>query len=89
MAAGLVLVLLHRGVALLSALSRRFDDFVNGREVELVSDGKLDRAAMRKALVSRSNLEEAMRQKLGSTDLSRVERVLLERDGKITVIGRH
>ncbi|MET3382560.1 MULTISPECIES: DUF421 domain-containing protein [Variovorax] len=86
-AAGTALVVVHRAVALGSARWAAFEDVVNGREITLVRDAHLDQDAMRKALVSRRNLDEAVRQKLGDADLSSVRLAMLERDGKITVIG--
>jgi len=86
-AAGAALVIAHRMVALGSARWAAFEDVVSGCEITLVRDGHLDRAAMRKALVSRQNLEAAIRQKLGDAELSSVRLALLERDGKITVVG--
>lgn len=86
-AGGAVLVGLHRLVAHLNLRSQWFEDLVTGREIELVHDGILDRSAMRQALVTDKNLQAAIRQKLGTDDLSRVRRAVLERDGRITIIG--
>ncbi len=85
--ASAVLVVLHRLVALASNRSRRFEDWVSGREIELVCNGQLDETALRKALLTHRNLAEAVRQKLGTEDLSQVRRAVLERDGKVTVLG--
>jgi uncharacterized membrane protein YcaP (DUF421 family) len=87
-AAAGVLVLFHRATALASTRWRWFEDLVSGREIELVRDGRMDRAAMRRALVTESNLLEAIRQSLGDKQVSDVARAILERDGKVTVIGR-
>lgn len=87
--AGAALVLTHRAVALASIRWGRFEDLVNGREIELVWQGRIDPDAMRKALVTRKTLEEAIREKLGNADISQVSRAVLERDGKVTVVGEH
>jgi uncharacterized membrane protein YcaP (DUF421 family) len=87
-AAGAALVLVHRALALGSSRWPRLEDFVNGREIVLVRDGHVNEGAMRRALVSRSNLEEAMRQQLGNADLDKVACAFLERDGKLTVVKR-
>jgi len=86
-AAGAALVVVHRMIALGSARWVAFEDVVNGREITLVRDGHLDQGAMREALVSRRNLDEAIRQRLGNADISSVRLAMLERDGKITVVG--
>lgn len=87
-AAGAALVVIHRALALGSSRCPRFEDLVNGREIVLVDKGHIDESAMRHALVSQRNLEEAIRQQLGDATLADVGRVLLERDGKLTVIKR-
>ena len=87
-AAAAVLVLIHRAVALASIEWKWFEDWVNGREIELVRDGRVDAAAMRQALVSEKNLCEAVRQTIGDKNVSDVKRAILERDGKLTVIGK-
>lgn len=88
MAAGAALVVVHRTVALGSSRWPRFEDLVNGREIVLVKDGQVDEQAMQSALVSRSNLAEAMRQQLGDVGIEAVARAVLERDGKLTVVER-
>lgn len=88
MAAGAALVIAHRLVAIGSSRWRRFEDVVNGREIVLVRDGRVDEVAMRRALVSMRNLEEAMRQQIGDAGLARVGRAILERDGKLTIVER-
>ena len=87
-AAGAALVLIHRAMSIATARWPRFEDMVSGREVVIIRDGLLDRQAMLNALLTERNLREAVRQKLGSSDFSRVALAILERDGKITVIER-
>ena len=87
-AAGAALVLIHRAMSIATARWPRLEDMVSGREVVIIRDGLLDRQAMLNALLTERNLREAVRQKLGNSDFSRVALAILERDGKITVIGR-
>ena len=87
-AASVVLVLVHRAVALASTRWSRFDDLVNGREIELVRDGQVDAAAMRRALLAQSNLQEAIRQSIGDKKVADVALAILERDGKVTVLAK-
>lgn len=87
-AASAVLVLIHRAVALASTHWRGFEELVNGRKIEFVRDGRMDHAAMRKALVTERNLEEAIRRSLGDKAISDVARAVLETDGKVTVIDK-
>jgi len=87
-AAATVMALLHRMLALACIRWRTLEDLVSGREIELVRDGQIDWSAMRRALLTERNLNEAIRQTLGHASISDVSRATLERDGKITVLGR-
>ncbi len=87
-AAAATLAAVHRLVALVSVRSKWIENLVSGHEIEVVRDGKVDRDAMRKALLSDSNLAEAVRDKLGDRDIGDVALAILERDGKITVVER-
>ena len=84
-AAGAVLVLLHRLVGWLSVRWDRFDVFVNGHERVLWSDGHKDSRALASALITERDLEEAIRRKLGHADLAAVRTATLERDGEISL----
>jgi uncharacterized membrane protein YcaP (DUF421 family) len=84
MVAGSVIVVLHRLVAMASVRWPRFEAMISGDKRELVQDGRRDEAAMRKALITVRDLDEAVRRKTGD-ETSQVERAILERDGSITV----
>jgi uncharacterized membrane protein YcaP (DUF421 family) len=88
LAAAVALVLLHRGVALASMRWPWFEQFVSGHERELVREGAVDARAMRLALITHHDLEQAVRQKTGHEDIGRIERAVLERDGQLTVVPR-
>ncbi|NVM90562.1 uncharacterized membrane protein YcaP (DUF421 family) [Variovorax sp. SG517] len=88
MAAGVALVVTHRLVALASMRWQGFEDLINGHEITLVRDGRMDYDAMRHALVSRKDLDEALRQQAGGVRLDEVERAVLERDGKLSIVRR-
>ena len=83
--AGVTIVLLHRLVGMASIHSRRFESLVSGDERELLCDGVIDDEAMRKALLTRHDLEEAVRRKTGD-EHTRLRRAVLERDGTVTVV---
>lgn len=85
-AAGASLAVIHRLLSLAAVRWPRIEDLVTGREIVVIRDGRLDRQAMKQALLTERNLAEAVRQKTGSADFSRVALALLERDGKITVV---
>ena len=62
------------------------EQLVDGRERELVRAGQVDETELRKALVTRHDLREAIRRKTGNDDLARVDKVILEPSGEITVL---
>jgi uncharacterized membrane protein YcaP (DUF421 family) len=86
-ASGAALAFVHRVLGFASGRWPRIEDLANGREIEVVRNGRIDRSAMRRALVTERDLDEAVREKLGTSDISRVAAAVLERDGKITIIG--
>jgi uncharacterized membrane protein YcaP (DUF421 family) len=87
-ASAAVLVLIHRAVALASTRWHSFEDLVNGSEIELVRGGQMDHAAMRRALVTERNIQEAIRQSLGDKSIADIARAVLETDGKVSVVGK-
>jgi len=84
MAAGAMIVVLHRLVAMASVRWPWFETMISGDKRELVQGGRRDEKAMRKALITARDLDEAVRRKTGD-EASPVERAILERDGGITV----
>ena len=83
--AGLVLVALHWLVALL-AFHDWFGPLVKGNPVLLIEDGQVQRDAMRDSHVTRTDLEQALREDGREPDLSQVRRAYLERDGSISIV---
>jgi uncharacterized membrane protein YcaP (DUF421 family) len=86
--AAAVLVILHRLIALASVHWGWFEKAVTGEEVLLVRNGKVDEDALKKALITHKDLDEAVRRKTGDEDLAKVEKVMLERNGDLTVVAR-
>jgi uncharacterized membrane protein YcaP (DUF421 family) len=84
MAAGAIIVLLHRLVAMASLRWPRFETLVSGDKRELVRDGRRDEEEMRKALITQRDLDESVRKKAGD-ERRALRRAVLERDGVITV----
>jgi hypothetical protein len=84
MAAGAVIVAMHRAVAIASLRWPAFETLVSGDKRELVRQGRIDRAQMDKALLTDRDLDEAIRWKTGDETVP-IERAVLERDGTVTV----
>lgn len=86
LAAALVLVALHRTLGWLASRHPRIDRFVNGAHIDLFVAGKVDEAARLRPLLSREDLQANLRASLQSESLGEVERIVVERSGKITFV---
>jgi len=84
MAAGATLVLLHRAIAMASLQWEWFETLVSGDKLELADRSGRIPKEMRKGLITKRDLDEAVRKKTGDEG-ARIERAVLERDGEITV----
>lgn len=74
-------------VGFVTARSTRLDRVVEGSPVMLARDGELFEGVVRRQNISRSDVEEALRDN-GLADLSEAALVTLEVDGTITVVPR-
>ena len=85
-AASIVLVVLHRVVAMATAASPALERLVKGGNTVLYRGGVLDLKAMHRAGISRADLEEAVRAKANRLRLSDVLEIHLESSGDLTVV---
>lgn len=85
-AAGVVLMVIHRACAFGACKSHAFGKLLKGAPVTLVSNGKIDRAEMRRSLVSEHDLEEDLRLEARTEDISTIASARLERSGDISFI---
>jgi uncharacterized membrane protein YcaP (DUF421 family) len=88
LAAGAVLVLAHRLLAILAIRWEVLDRLINGSERKLIENGRKDQNQMRAALVSERDIDEALRKKSGDASVESVLYAILERNGEITIIPR-
>ena len=86
--ASLMIVLMHRVLAWGCVRSRTLESLVGGAERQLYRDGTFDDEQMSAALVTRTDVLEAVRQKLGTDAMDRVQRAILERNGEISIIRK-
>jgi uncharacterized membrane protein YcaP (DUF421 family) len=85
--ATLLLVVLHRLLAMATVRSNLLARFIKGRPVELVRDGKVDRAALRSNHLSEDDLIEGLRMEQAAR-VEDVELATFERGGKISVVPK-
>ncbi|MFY2763104.1 DUF421 domain-containing protein [Arenimonas sp. MALMAid1274] len=81
------LILLNHAVGWITARSRWMHRMVEGKVVQIIEDGQLDKARLLGEGVSELDLDEALR-RAGMEDLSEVRRGWIETDGHITLIRR-
>ncbi|MFT4070070.1 DUF421 domain-containing protein [Paraburkholderia sp.] len=86
--ASFVIVACHRMLAWACMRSRRFERLVGGVEREVFSNGAFNTREMHAALVTRTEIEETVRQKTGSRSLDDVAAAILERNGEVSVIRK-
>lgn len=87
LAATMVVVILHRVMAMATMRSNWLARFVKGKPDILVRDGVIDESALRRHGVSHDDLAEALRVK-GMEKPEDARLVTFERGGKISVIAR-
>jgi uncharacterized membrane protein YcaP (DUF421 family) len=86
--AGIVLMVIHRACAFGACKSHAFGKLIKGRDVTLVREGKIDRAQMRRSLISDHDFEEDLRLDAKTEDVSTIQVARLERSGDISFIKK-
>lgn len=86
LAASFLLVILHRVCAALAFRWDRFGVLVKGDCSQLVQDGRMMKAAMRKNSISEKDLHEELRLKANTDQLGKVEKMFIERSGELSVV---
>ena len=81
------LIGINYGVGWLSTRSRKVEALVEGEPVLIARDGEVLASVLKRELVTRADLEAAMRQQ-GCTHISEVSLALLEINGHITIVPR-
>lgn len=81
----ITMLAIHNGLGLLALRWHRFSDLIRGEPEVLARDGTTDRATMRRQLITKGDIEEALR-KNGHERLDEAHVISLERDGSISVI---
>ena len=85
-ASAVVLVLVHRVLAVIGVKLPRFDAFIKGSEMVIYEGGVLDHRAMLRAGISHNDIMAALRQQ-GLERLDEVRLIYKEADGKLSVIS--
>jgi len=86
---GVVLVLLHRVLALLAFHSHWFGILIKGEPDVIVDNGEFIWKEMRRNHVSTHDVEEDMRLSLKSEDIRQIKRAQVERSGDVSFIPKN
>ena len=84
----LAFVLVHSLLGWLSVRSDLIGRLVKGEKASLYKNGKINGKNMRRAMVSEKDLEESVRLRINSDDLQKVQEILIERNGDISVVRK-
>jgi uncharacterized membrane protein YcaP (DUF421 family) len=87
-AAGLVMVLVHR---ILSQLSRKYKSvgkIVKGEHHTLYENEQFDEQKMKQHGISEDDIKEAIRSKLNTHNIGEVKEVIIEKNGEMSVIKK-
>ena len=82
------LMLVHRTFAWIAFRSHAFGKLIKGAEVKIISDGRIDRKALKRHLVSEHDLEEDLRLSAETEDIADIKVARLERSGDISFIKK-
>jgi uncharacterized membrane protein YcaP (DUF421 family) len=83
-----LLVMLHWSIGAVAMRWHGLGDVIHGTPVTLVEGGELREPEMRRSHLTREDLLEELRAQIHSEDLEDVERAVLERNGRISVIEK-
>ncbi|MFL5752013.1 MAG: DUF421 domain-containing protein [Bacteroidia bacterium] len=84
----LLLAMLHRAFAWVSLKSDAFGRLVKGDQVLIYKEGEFIRRNMNKCLITFKDLEEGLREELNNDQMDNVDRIYVERSGKISVVKK-
>ena len=87
-AAGIVLMLIHRTCAFGACKSHWFGKLLKGKAVTVVRNGEVDWKELQRALVSKHDFEEDLRLDGKTDDASTIRLARLERSGDISFIKK-
>jgi uncharacterized membrane protein YcaP (DUF421 family) len=87
-ASGLVLVIMHRLLAWLSIYNHTIGRLVKGENKTLFEDGRVLDENLRKMLMSLKDLQEGIRTRANTESLDKISKIIMERDGQISVIEK-
>jgi uncharacterized membrane protein YcaP (DUF421 family) len=83
-----VIVLLHRLFGWLIAHSKSFGRFIEGNKMVLFENNSFNQEHMKNALVCQEDIMQGVRKSALTDDMSKIEKVYIERNGEISAIKK-
>jgi uncharacterized membrane protein YcaP (DUF421 family) len=83
--AGLIVAILHRGVAIISYFIPKFGELVRGKPKVLFKNSQYQFQNLRKTNISQKEIVEAVRESIQSSDMSKVDEIRFLPGGEIIV----
>jgi len=87
-AAGLVMVVVHRLLGLAGFYNKRINHWIKGAFYNLYQDGKFDHDALKKCSLTEDDVLEEVRINTNADKLDKVQAINMERSGKLSIIKK-
>ena len=84
-----LIVLLHRFFTWVLVRNKKIRELCEGKKILLFENGVFIQHNLTNALVSKEDIMQAMRISLLSEDLVKVEKIYMERNGKISIVKKN
>jgi len=88
LASSLLIVILHRLIAWLTSAYPSIAKGISGEKILIYKDGKFIHHARSKALISEEEVFSHVRNTLHADNLNDVDKIYMERDGKISILKK-
>jgi len=84
--AGLVMVIIHRVLAVMAYKSEKIGNLIKGKKVILFSGGSQEEQNMRITQISHNDIMEEVRIQTNREDLEGIQKIFIERTGQVSII---
>ncbi|MCJ8211284.1 DUF421 domain-containing protein [Mucilaginibacter sp. RS28] len=83
-----LLVVIHRGLGLISINNNTISKLLKGTQITLFEDGLINKHNLNRSLLSEKDLMADVRAKAGTNNLSEIDQIYMETNGEVTVIKK-
>jgi uncharacterized membrane protein YcaP (DUF421 family) len=88
MASTVAIIIVHRLLAWICMYNHELGNLIKGKKNCLYADGQMHEEDMKKTLISKEDLQEGLRQTLNEDSFDNVDKIMMERNGKLSVVKR-